>query len=119
LAALTGNTVYTGSDSQSAVESNEWHIVPVSVTFHHFFCTAPQSTDGATVTFTVDITTFLGSTTSTKHALLTCVVAPGSYSGISAGHVSLAAGQAIDVSVTGGSASVPTAAGGVSWALAP
>ncbi len=110
--------MFTGIDSQSTTESNQWHVLPVAMTFHHFYCTGPLSSDGSSMTFTIDITTFTGSTSTTRHAALSCVIPAGQVSGVGTGHVTFSAGQAVDVLVSGGSVSEPTTAGGVSWGLA-
>jgi hypothetical protein len=89
------------------------------MTFTHFYCAGPVPTGGAALTFKVDVTTFSGGTATTSVASLTCVVASGESVGTTFGSVTVNAGQAIDVSITGGSSSVPTTAGGASWGLAP
>jgi collagen type VII alpha len=101
LPALTGDFMYLGFDSQSLVESNVWHIVPVNMTFGHFYCAGPKSSN-ASMTFTVDVTSFSGGVATTTPSTLSCVISSGRVSGKS-----------------GGSVTNPTTSGGVSWGLAP
>jgi hypothetical protein len=98
--------VFTGISDQSATEANVQQIVGSGLTFGHFYCYGPKPTGSTSDVFTLRVN---GAATAA-----TCTVAKPNTTGTNVVSVSVSAGDLVDVQVVNGSA-----AGQVSWALAP
>jgi hypothetical protein len=105
-AVATSATVFTGLDSQSAVEANVEHVIPVTQTFTKFYCFGPSPGVG-TDQFTVRA--------EGVNTAATCTIPTGGTKVVTAPvSITLTAGELFDVQVVQGNTP-----GAVSWGLAP
>jgi hypothetical protein len=100
------STNYLGLAAKSTTESNVQTVLPVTMTFTHFFCFGPKPTSGT------DAFTLMVNGVATTAV---CTIPTNGTSVVNAAvNVTIAAGSLIDVKFVNGNT-----AGGATWGLAP